>query len=120
MIEQIYKTIDQIVQTQKKARRENDYLTLMLNAEALLEYLPELISYSVEQEGEYRKFEAKLANEKDEQSKRNSSAYCDTQAKATPFYVEWQKARQFIELMYEMVNMAKKLATSVDKELNAN
>lgn len=120
MIDLIYKTIDVIITAQKKARQENDYLTLMVNAEALLEYIPELIRYSVDQEAGYRKFEAQLANEKDEQGKRNSGAYCETQAKATTFYSEWQKAKQFIELMYEMVNMAKKLAGSVDKELNAS
>jgi hypothetical protein len=119
MILNIYNTIDAIVKAQKKARQNNDYLSLMTNAEALLEYIPELIRYSVDQEASYRKFEAQMANEVDAFGKRNSGAYCETQAKATEFYKEWQQAKQFIELMYEMVQMAKKLATSVDKELQA-
>jgi len=117
-MEQIYKTIDIIFAAQKKARQSNDYLTLMVNAEALLEFIPELIRYSVEQESEYRKFEAGLIDEKDGE-KKLSGAYCETKAKATSFYKEWSKAKQFIELMYEMVNLSKKLAGSVDRELNA-
>jgi hypothetical protein len=118
-VEDIYKTIDVIVKAQQKARRNNDYLTLMLNAEALLEYIPGLIQYSVEKESAYRKYEAQLANGCTD-NKRNTSSYSETQAKATEDYSEWTKAKQFIELMYEMVNMAKKLAGGVDKELNAS
>ena len=119
MVENLYKTIDIIIEAQKKARQNNDYLTLMTNGEALLEYIPQLIKYSIEQESEYRKFEAKLSNEHYE-NKRNSGAYAETQSKATDFYKNWQQAKQFIELMYEMVNMAKKLAGSVDRELQVN
>lgn len=118
-MEELYKTIDVIIKAQQKARQNNDYLNLLLNAEALLERIPQLINYATTQEGEYRKFEAKLSDEFDVNNKRNSSAYCDTQAKATDFYREWQKAKLFTELIYEMVNLAKKLAGSVDKELNA-
>ena len=117
-MEQIYKTIDLIFAHQKKARQSNDYLTLMVNAEALLEFIPQLINYSVEQESEYRKFEAGLIDKKDG-DKKLSGAYCETKAKATSFYKEWSKAKQFIELMYEMVNLSKKLASSVDKSLQA-
>jgi len=49
-MEQVYKTIDLIIQHQKKARQEDDYLKLMVNAEALLEFIPKLINYSIEQE----------------------------------------------------------------------
>jgi len=118
-MEQIYKTIDLILQHQKKARQSNDYLTLMVNAEALLEFMSKLINYSVEQESEYRKFEAGLIDEKDGE-KKLTGAYCETKAKATSFYKEWIKAKLFIKLIYEMVNLSKKLAGSVDKELQAN
>lgn len=118
-MENLYKTINTIVLAQRKARRNNDYLGLMINGEALLEYLPDLIDYSVIQESEYRKFEAGLADNIDSQGKRNSSAYCETQAKATDFYKEWQKSKQFIELLYEMVQLAKKLASSIDREKDA-
>lgn len=119
MIENIYKTIDKIIQAQKKARRENDYLTLMLNGEALLEYIPELIIYSINQESEYRKFEAGLIDEKDGEKKFTSS-YCETKSKATVFYKEWQKTKQFIELMYEMVNMSKALGRGLNNEMKAS
>lgn len=120
-MEAIYQTIDLIIDAQKKARKNNDFLTLLVNSEALLELLPKLINYSVDMESQYRKFEAKLADLMDEGKKRlNSSAYCETQAKATDEYREWQKAKLFQELIYEMVNIGKKLAGSVDKEFNSN
>ena len=119
MIDNIYKTIEKIIQAQKKARRENDYLTLMLNGEALLEYIPELIIYSIGQESEYRKMEARLSDEY-QGDKRNSSAYCETQAKASEFYKEWQKTKMFMELMYEMVNMAKALGRGINSEIKAS
>jgi len=119
-MENIYSTIDIIVKAQKKARQNNDYLTLMINAEALLEFVPALINYSVDQEIEYRKFEARYTNEIDKQGKRNSGAYAETQAKATDFYKDWTKAKLFIDLIYEMVNLSKKLAGSVDRELSAS
>lgn len=116
-MEQLYSTIDTIIKAQKKARQNNDFLTLLVNGEALLEYLPQMINYSVDMEMFYRKFEASLANEKDENGKRNSGAYCETQAKAIKEYGEWQRAKLTIELMYEMVNVSKKLAGSVEREL---
>lgn len=119
-MDDLYKTIDSIVEAQKKARRNNDYLGLMTNAEALLEYLPSLINHSVNQESEYRKFEAKLSDGRDDTGKRYTGAYCETQAKATDFYKEWQRAKLFIDLLFEFVNMAKKLAGSVNKEFNSN
>lgn len=118
-IQVLYKLIDTIFLAQKKARHNNDYLTLMVNAEALLENLPTLINYSIDQESQYRKFEAKLASEEIE-GKKPTGSYCETQAKATDFYREWQKAKLFIDLMYEMVALSKKLAGSVDKELSAS
>lgn len=118
-MEELFKMIDVIILAQKKARQNNDYLTLMSNGGALLERVPQLINYSVEEEAEYRKFEAKLTNE-GTADKKNTSSYCETQAKATDAYKEWQKAKQFIELMYEMVNLAKMLARSVNKEFNAS
>lgn len=118
-IQVLYNLIDKIFLAQKKARHNNDYLTLMLNAEALLENLPTLISYAVDQENEYRKFEANLTNTEIE-GKKPTSSYCETQAKATQFYKEWQRAKLFMELMYEMVALSKKLAGSVDNELSAS
>ena len=118
-METIYKTIDIIIASQKKARQNDDYLKLMVNAEALLEFIPAMINHSVEQESEYRKFEAGLIDQKDGE-KKLTGAYCETKAKATSFYKEWSRAKMFIELMYEMVNLSKKLASSVDLSLQAS
>lgn len=117
-MEEIYKTIDTIVLAQKKARRENNFLALMINAEALLEYLPSMINHSVDSESEYRKYEAGMINERDDTGKRFTSSYCETMAKATDYYKAWQKAKQFIELMYEMVNLSKKLAGTITRDEN--
>lgn len=118
-MEEIYKTIDTIVSHIKKCRKENNYLGLVITAEALLEYVPKLIEYSVNQENEYRKFEAKLSNEIDDMGKKLPNSYCETQAKATLEYKEWQRAKLTIDWMYEVVQMAKKLASSVENELKA-
>lgn len=119
-MDSLYKTIDIIIAHQKKARQNNDFYTLMKNGEALLEYMPDLIRYSVDQEAEYRKFEAKTVNDYDSAGKMRTSSYAETQAKATDFYKNWQKSKLFMELIYEMVQMSKKLAGSVDKEFNSN
>lgn len=115
-MEEIYKTIDLIIEYQKKARRENNFVRLVINAEALLELIPRLIDHSVTQEGLYRKFEATMSNERDDTGKRYTSSYSETQAKATDMYTEWRKADKFIELMYEMVNLSKKLVSTVEKD----
>lgn len=118
MIEETFKIIDSIIKAQKKARANNDFLAIVLNGEALLEYLPSLINYSVDQESTYRKFEANLTNE-ERNGKSLTSSYCETQAKAQDSYREWQRTKNFIELIYQLVMMSKVLAKSVDKELNA-
>lgn len=118
-MEETYKIIDVIVAHIQKARKNNDYLTIMNDGIALLERIPILINYSVSQEAEYRKYEAKMLDDRDDTGKRYTSSYCETKSKATNYYSEWQKAKNFIELMYEMVNLSKKLAGSVDKEFNA-
>ena len=118
-MENLYKTIDVIVAQLKKDRLAQNFLGLLTSGEALLEYMPGLINHSIEQESLYRKFEAELANKRDSADKPFSNAYCETQAKATDYYKEWQKAKQFIELMYEMVNMAKALGRGVNREFNS-
>lgn len=118
-MEETYKTVDLIVSALKKHRKNNDYLNLVITAEALLEYIPMFIEHSVNKEHEYRKYEAELANKTDEKGKPLTGSYCETQAKATNEYKEWQRSKLTIDWVYEVVNMAKKLASSVDKELNA-
>lgn len=119
-MDELYKTIDKIIESQKVARKRNDYDTLLLNGEACLEYAYQLILYGVDQESEYRKFEASLADKLDENGKKFTSAYCETKAKATDAYREWQRAKQVVELLYDLANMGKALAKGVDRELNAS
>lgn len=118
-IQQTFLTIDTIIKSLKLKRISHNYLGLMEDALALLEYTPSLIEYCVDKESEYRKFEASLTNE-EKDGKKNSSAYCETQAKATDYYKDWQKTKLFLELIYEMVNVAKKLANNIDSELNSS
>lgn len=115
-MEEVYKIVDVIVKAQKKARKDNDFFGLMKNAEALLEYIPQLIDYSINREHEYRKFESQILNSVTENAKPVTSSYAETQAKATDAYRDWQKAKQTIDWMYEMVNMSKKLAGTVLKD----
>jgi len=110
-----FEIINKIIKTFKVLRHDHNYIGLVESALALLEYTPSLIEYSVEQESEYRKFEAKLTNESIGEKKLTSS-YCDTQAKGTEEYKEWQKSKLYLELIYEMVNIAKKLANTLDKD----
>lgn len=119
-MEEIYQTVDLIMLSQKKARARHDYITLMENGLALLERMPKLIEYSTEKEHEYRVFEARLTDERDDTGKKLTGSYCETQAKATEAYKEWRKAEKFMDLMYEQVQISKKLAGSVDKELSAS
>lgn len=115
----MYETINTIIEYQKKARKQNDYLGIILNSEALLEYLPKLIEHSVDCEKRYRQYEAQLLETIDSAGKPRTSSYCETKAKATDDYAEWQRSKQMIELVYELVQMGKKIASSVDKEFNA-
>lgn len=115
----VYETVDIITKKFRADRKSNNYLGLVEDGLALLEEIPKLIEISITQEAEYRKYEAKLSDERDENGKRFSGAYCETQSKATEFYKEWQKAKQFQELVYNMVNMAKILAKSVDNEFKS-
>ena len=119
-MEQTYKVLDTIIKAQKKARQDHNYLLLMENGYALLEYSPTLVNYMIEQEHEYRKFESGLVDEKDENGKQRTSSYAETKAKATTFYKEWQRAKNFLDLVYELVNMSKALGRGINNEFNAS
>jgi heterodisulfide reductase subunit B len=117
---QVYETIDIITKKFRADRKANNYLGLVEDGLALLEEVPKLVDISISQEAEYRKFEAHLADERDENGKRFTNSYCETQSKATEHYKEWQKAKQLIEFVYELVNMSKLLAKGVTKEFNSH
>ena len=104
----------------KVARQTLNYDKLLLNGEACLEYAYQLILYGVDQESEYRKFEASLADKLDENGKKFTSAYCETKAKATDAYREWQRAKLVVELLYDLANMGKALARGIDRSVNAS
>lgn len=114
-----YDLIDRIVEDNKDKRRKNDRDALLSNGEACLEYTYALIHHAVDQESEYRKFEAELA-QTEENGKKVTGAYAETKAKATDYYKEWQRAKQVIELLYHLSNMAKALARSIDSEYKAS
>lgn len=116
----VYDTIELITSKFRADRKANNYLGLVEDGLALLEEVPKLIEISITQESLYRQFEARLADEVDEKGKKVPNTYCETMSKATDNYKEWQKAKQLIEYVYELVNMSKILARGVSKEFNAN
>lgn len=116
----IYETIDAVMARVKEQRHRNDRDGLLLSGESCLELVYLLTDISVDAESRYRKFEADLSDKTDENGKRFSSAYCETKSKATDDYKEWQKAKQVIEVLYNLANMAKVLARGVDNSYNAS
>lgn len=116
----IYDTFEVIKNSNLKARQNNDYITLLINAQALLDYAPDLINLMVNSEHEYRKIEATLANTKDENGKYYSNSYCETQAKSSEKYKDYIKAKATLDWVYESINLSKKLATDVDNNYKAS
>jgi hypothetical protein len=117
---ELYDIIDKIIADCKVKRARNDRDGLLENGQACLEYAYKLTHYSVDMESLYRKFEAEQANKSDENGKRLTGAYAETLAKATDEYREWQRARQVIDILYNLSNMAKALARGVDSSYNAS
>ena len=115
-----YEIIDIITKKFRADRKANNYLGLVEDGLALLEEVPKLIEISITQESLYRQYEAKLSDERDDTGKRNTNSYCETQSKATEYYRDWQKAKQTIEFVIDLVNMSKILARGLTKEFNAN
>ena len=116
---ELYKTFDLIRKSNLQARRDNNYFKLLENGQALLDYVPDLIEIMVNSEHAYRKLEAKLSQEKDELGKRNTSAWCETQAKASEDYREYIKAEATLKWVYDSVNLSKKLAQDNENELKS-
>lgn len=111
---EIYETLTLIKNSNKKARKDNNYYQLLLNAQALLDYLPDLIDYNVEQEHLYRKYEASQLI-----IDTMTSAKAETMAKATEHYKEFIRSKNYREWIYEAINIAKKLAIDTDKNLKS-
>lgn len=115
----LYTTFRAINQSNKKARHDNNYYKLLENAQALMDYIPELIDIIVDNEHEYRKFEAEMTQKRDENGKLMSGTYCETQAKATQFYKDYRKAELIKDWVYDSINLAKKLAVDNENNLKA-
>ncbi len=120
MNEEIYSIIDKVTAKMREQRHANDRDGLLMSGEALLELSYKLTHISVDRESAYRKFESALAGEKDENGKYFTNAYCETQSKATEDYQEWQRARQVIEVLNDLAQMAKALARNTDNAYNAS
>jgi len=116
----MFDSLSLILADTKKARQLKQYNRIIDNAQAVLDYLPDIIAYEVEQEQQYRQFEAKLLDEREESGKLRTSSYCETKAKATDFYANYRKAQLFRELSYEVVQISKKIARSNEQEYNAH
>ena len=114
-----YSIIKTVLDDSRRDRKEGDWFKLITNSEALLEYLTPIIDYEVEQESLYRKLEAKLSTEKDENGKRNTGQWCETQAKASDFYKEYRRAMLVRDQLYEIIQVSKKLAGSLDQEIKS-
>lgn len=118
----MFEKLELIIKSNKQKRKGKDYLGILLNSEAVLEYLPALIQYEVDKESEYRKFEASILELEGAELKgrKITSSLAETLAKATNDYKEFRKAQLFRELSYEVVQMGKKIAGSVNQEFNAH
>lgn len=118
-IQELHKTIGAIMDSNKKARQANNYILLIENGFACLEYVHKIIDIAIDSEKKYRQYEAKVLEELKNSGVKGKNGEAETRAKATEFYSDWQHSIQLITLCYEMVNVAKLLSRSLDKELKA-
>lgn len=113
----VFDIINKVTASNIEARQNNNYYQLLINAQTVMDYIPELIEYTALKESEYRKMEAfyldKFANEK------GKNGMAEVMAKATDDYREWNKGKMFIDFSYDLVNLAKRLAVDTDKNLKS-
>ena len=107
----IYKIFESIRKSNLEARKMNNYDKLLENAQALSDYIPQIIDILVEQENQYRKFDAELLSQE-----KMTSSKAETMAKATDYYKEFKRAELMQDWAYETINISKKLATSVSND----
>lgn len=118
-MENLYKVFEAIRKSNLEARKMNNYDKLLENAQALSDYIPDMIEILVTQENLYRKYEADILQLEDKDAGRKiTSSYAETQAKATDYYKEYRKAELTLDWAYATINISKKLATSVGNEYN--
>lgn len=116
-VNEVHKVIQAIMASNKEARKRNDYIKLIENGFAVLEYVSTLIEIKIDSEGKYRQLEASELDRLMDTKGRNGIA--ETNAKASQPYQDLLHATDLIELCYNMINIAKLLARGIDKELQA-
>lgn len=118
-IKEIGNIIDLIMEDNRLARANNNYIKLIENGFACLEYINKIINIMIDAEKGYRKYEAQLLLELKEAGNKGKNGEAETRAKATDFYSDYRHCDLLLNLCYEMVNVAKKLADSLNDELRA-
>lgn len=108
-IEEIEKTINSIMNNIKLNRQKNNYIGLIENGIACIEYSYQLIDIIVNNEQDYRKLEAK-------EIESGSLGRAEAIAKASDYYKNWKKATFMYNALLEMNMTCKKLAFTNEKE----
>lgn len=116
-MQNLYKVFEAIRKSNLEARKMNNYDKLLENAQALSDYIPDMIDILVTQENLYRKYEANLLTDITQEKMTSSKA--EAMAKATDYYKEFKKAELTLDWSYATINISKKLASSVGNEYNA-
>lgn len=112
--------IDTIIKDTKQKHERHDEIGIISNAFVLLSHMSDLIKYEVDNEAIYRKKEAELLSSFDNTGKARTSSWAETNARASDEYKNYQKAMKFRDLLYEVVQLSKKVATATSKEFNAS
>ena len=118
-LEELSKTIDAVFESNKEARSRNDFIKLLENGFECLGFVNRLTNIAIDNEREYRKFEAITLLELKQQGNKGKNGEAETRAKATDHYINMIHEHKLIELCHEMNNNAKKLADSLNNELKA-
>ena len=116
-LQEISKTIDVIMESNKQAREQNNYIKLIENGFECLGFINKLINIAIDSEKFYRKLEASTLLELKSQGNKGKNGEAEVVAKASQYYSDWQNAKMLIDLCYEMNNVSKKLADSLNNEL---
>lgn len=115
----IYETFELIRKSNFDARRRNDYDKLLENAQAISDYIPEIIDILVTQENLYRKYESDILDVDEVNGRKITSAVAETKSKATDYYKEFKRAELTLDWAYATINISKKIASSVTNEFKS-
>lgn len=116
-INEIYSKINGIVEKNKECREQSNFLGLLENCEECLELIYPLINYCQQQECEYRAIIASKVGQIDERNRKLITySQAEIIAKATPFYSTWKRSQMVIDYLYEVIKVAKKFASEIDRD----